>query len=234
MRQASAKTLDSEGRSVHSAPVRAHWTACRVRRGLKAVEPQEQSGCPKSSRKYVALFQKHSPEDVPNSKSTVYITSTAITKPATKLALLQAKPEQVPLPQAEPDAEVELDTADVDFVHEFGTNLGFLESLNTKQLDKQVQRGPAKSKAKALAHASASDSDSDSPEAAYERAPRQRLQDQPALEHTRLPTKNLHGELVYAKTKSGKSAAQSVKVKLPDAACTCTISPCKVVCLLMP
>ena len=214
--------------------MRAHWTACRVRRGLEAVKPQEQSGCPKSSRKYVARFQKHFREGFTSTNAAVYITSTAITNLTTKLALLQAKPEQVPLPQAEPDAEVELDTADVDFVHEFGTNLGFLESLNTKQLDKQVQRGPAKSKAKALAHASASDSDSDSPEAAYEKAPRQRLQDQPALEHTSLPTKNLHGELVYAKTKSGKSAAQSVKVNLPDTAGSCTTLPCKVVCLLIP
>ena len=98
---------------------------------------------------------------------------------------------------------------------EFGTNLGFLESLNTKQLDRQVQRGPAKNKTKLSAQASANDSDSDSPEATYERAPRQRLQDQPAAQEAGLPTKNLHGELVYAKTKSGKQTAPGTKVILP-------------------
>ncbi len=116
----------------------------------------------------------------------------------------------MPLPQDEVDAEV--DTADLDFVDEFGTSLGFLESLNTKQLDKQVQQGPGKSKAKISSQAATSDSDSESPEAAYERAPRQRLQDMLVPEQTRLPTKNLHGELVYAKTKSGKSAAQLIQV----------------------
>ncbi|KAA6426215.1 MAG: hypothetical protein FRX49_04067, partial [Trebouxia sp. A1-2] len=121
-----------------------------------------------------------------------------------------AKPEQVPLPQDEVDAEV--DVADVDFVHEFESSLGFLESLNTKQLDKHVQQGPGKSKAKVSSQAPTSDSDSDSPEAAYERAPRQRLQDMLVSEQTSLPTKNLHGELVYAKSKSGTSAAQQVQV----------------------
>ncbi len=116
----------------------------------------------------------------------------------------------MPLPQDEVDAEV--DTADLDFVDEFGTSLGFLESLNTKQLDKQVQQGPGKSKAKISSQAATSDSDSESPEAAYERAPRQRLQDMLVPEQTSLPTKNLHGELVYAKTKSGKSAAQLIQV----------------------
>ncbi|KAL0026860.1 hypothetical protein WJX77_007364 [Trebouxia sp. C0004] len=120
----------------------------------------------------------------------------------------KAKPEQVPLPQDEVDAEV--DMADVDFVDEFGTSLAFLESLNTKQLDKQVQQGPGKSKARGSSQAPTSDSDS--PEAAYERAPRQRLQDMPVPEQTSLPTKNLHGELVYAKTKSGIPAAQQVQV----------------------
>jgi len=116
----------------------------------------------------------------------------------------------VPLPHDEVDAEV--DTADVDFVDEFGTSLGFLESLNTKQLDKQVLQGPGKSKAKVSSQAPTSDSDSESPEAAYERAPRQRLQDMLVSEQTSLPTKNLHGDLVYAKTKSGKSAAQQIQV----------------------
>ena len=116
----------------------------------------------------------------------------------------------MPLPQDEVDAEV--DTADVDFVDEFGTSLGFLESLNTKQLDKQVQQGPGKSKAKVSSQAPTSDSDSESPEAAYERAPRQRLQDMLVPEQTSLPTKNLHGDLVYANTKSGKSAAQQIQV----------------------
>ncbi len=116
----------------------------------------------------------------------------------------------MPLPQDEVDAEV--DTADVDFVDEFGTSLGFLESLNTKQLDKQVQQGPGKSKAKVSSQAPTSDSDSESPEAAYERAPRQRLQDMLVPEQTSLPTKNLHGDLVYAKPKSGKSAAQQIQV----------------------
>jgi len=130
----------------------------------------------------------------------------------------------VPLPQDEVDAEV--DIADVNFVDEFGTSLGFLESLNTKQLDKQVQQGPGKSKAKVSSQAptSDSDSDSDSPEAAYERAPRQRLQDMPVPEQTSLPTKNLHGELVYAKTKSGKSAAQQIQVEM-RLNTLCTASP---------
>jgi len=122
----------------------------------------------------------------------------------------------VPLPQDELDAEV--DTADVDFVDEFGTSLGFLESLNTKQLDKQLQQGPGKSKAKVSSQASTNDSDSDSPEAAYERAPRQQ---------TSLPTKNLHGELVYAKTKSGKAAAQQVQVAMrPDTLFTALLISC--------
>lgn len=134
----------------------------------------------------------------------------------------------MPLPQDELDAEV--DTADVDFVDEFGTSLGFLESLNIKQLDKQVQQGPGKSKAKVSSQAPTSDSDSDSesPEAAYERAPRQRLQDTPILEQTSLPTKNLHGELVYAKSKSGKSAAQQVQVETRlDTLCTALLVSCR-------
>jgi len=131
----------------------------------------------------------------------------------------------VPLPQDELDAEV--DTADVDFVDEFGTSLGFLESLNTQQLDKQLQQGPGKSKAKVSSQASTNDSDSDSPEAAYERAPRQRLQDMPVPEQTSLPTKNLHGELVYAKTKSGKAAAQQVQVAMrPDTLFTALLISC--------
>ena len=132
----------------------------------------------------------------------------------------------MPLPQDELDAEV--DTADVDFVDEFGTSLGFLESLNIKQLDKQVQQGPGKSKAKVSSQAPTSDSDSESPEAAYERAPRQRLQDTPILEQTSLPTKNLHGELVYAKSKSGKSAAQQVQVETRlDTLCTALLVSCR-------
>lgn len=127
----------------------------------------------------------------------------------------QARPEKVPLPHDEPDAEIELDSADVDFVQQFGPSLGFLQSLNTKQLDKQVQRGPTKSKAKPAAPTSGSDNDSDSPEAVYERVPRQRLQDQSNHEDTNLPTKNLHGELVYAKTKLGKQAVPSVNVRIP-------------------
>lgn len=129
----------------------------------------------------------------------------------------------MPLPQDEVDAEV--DTADVDFVDEFGTSLGFLESLNTKQLDKQVQQGPGKSKAKVLSQAPTSDSDRDSPEAAYERAPRQRLHDMPAPKQNSLPTKNLHGELVYAK--SGKSAAQQVQVEMHlDTLCPALLISC--------
>ena len=132
----------------------------------------------------------------------------------------------MPLPQDEVDAEV--DGADVDFVDEFGTSLGFLESLNTKQLDKQLQQGPGKSKAKASCQAPTSDSDSDSPEAVYERAPRRRLQDMPVSEQTSLPTKTLHGELVYAKTKSGKSAAQQIQVEMRlDTLCTALPVSCR-------
>ena len=125
---------------------------------------------------------------------------------------MQAKPEQVPLPQDEPNAEVEVDNADLDFVSEFKGSLGFLESLTAKQLDKQVQKGPAKKRAKQAHPESDSDSETQGPEAAYERAPRQRLQDQQLPQKSGLPTKNLHGELVYCKAKSSKHDVVNIQV----------------------
>lgn len=50
--------------------------------------------------------------------------------------LLQAKPDKVPLPQDQPEQEVEVDEADLGFVDEFQSNLGFLETLNAKQLNR--------------------------------------------------------------------------------------------------
>lgn len=117
------------------------------------------------------------------------------------------------MPNDEAYTEVEVDNADLDFVDEFAGNLGFLENLNAKSLDKQIQKGPAKANKKS-AQDSGSDSDSDDqgPEAAYERAPRQRLQEQQSFQATGLPTKNLLGELVYAKHKSSKPQPASIQV----------------------
>lgn len=123
----------------------------------------------------------------------------------------QARPDKVPLPYDEAHTEVEVENADLDFVDEFAGNLGFLENLNAKSLDKQVQKGPAKASKKS-ARVSGSDSDDQGPEAAYERAPRQRLQEQQSSQAAGLPTKNLHGELVYAKHKSSKSQPASIQV----------------------
>ena len=108
--------------------------------------------------------------------------------------------------------EVEVDNADLDFVDEFGGNLGFLETLNAKSLDRQVQKGPAKPQAKLSTQNSGSDSDDQGPEAAYERAPRQRLQEQQSSQAAGLPTKNLHGELVYAKSRSSRPRPASLQV----------------------
>ena len=123
----------------------------------------------------------------------------------------QARPDQVPLPHDEADAEVELDKTDVDFVNEFGTSLGFLHDLNTKQLDKQVQRKAGKSKSQQPSIPSDSRSDSDSPETAYERNPRRRLQESKSAGDNSLPTKDLHGQLVYAKAKRDSQTAPSIK-----------------------
>ena len=116
------------------------------------------------------------------------------------------------MPYDEGRAEVEVENADLEFVNEFGGNLGFLETLNAKSLDKQVQRG-AKQQSKQSANKSGSDSDDQGPEAAYERAPRHRLQEQQqSSQQAGLPTRNLHGELVYAKTKSSRQHAASNQV----------------------
>lgn len=126
---------------------------------------------------------------------------------------MQARPDQVPLPHDEGNAEVEVENADLEFVHEFGGNLGFLETLNAKSLDKQAQKGYAKQQVKQSARKSGSDSDDQGPEAAYERAPRQRLQElQQSSRTAGLPTKNLHGELVYAKTRSSRLHAPGNQV----------------------
>ncbi len=125
----------------------------------------------------------------------------------------QARPDQVPLPHDEGNAEVEVENADLEFVNEFGGNLGFLETLNAKSLDKQVQKGPARQQAKHSANESGSDNDDQGPEAAYERGPRQRLREQQqSTQQAGLPTKNFAGELVYAKTKSSRLHAPSTQV----------------------
>lgn len=111
------------------------------------------------------------------------------------------------------NAEVEVENADLDFVDEFEGSLGFLETLNANSLDKQVQKGPAKQQAKQSARKSDSDSDDQGPEAAYERAPRHRLQEQQqSSQKAGLPTKNLHGELVYATAKASRPHAASNQV----------------------
>ena len=127
------------------------------------------------------------------------------------IMVAQARPDQVPLPHDEVDAEVELDKTDVDFVNEFGTSLGFLHDMNTKQLDKQVQRKANRSKAQQPPIPSDSGSDSDSPETAYERNPRRKLQESKSAADASLPTKDLHGQLVYAKAKHDTKTRPSIK-----------------------
>ena len=138
---------------------------------------------------------------------------------------MQARPEQVPLPQDEGNAEVEVENADLDFVNEFGGNLGFLESLNAKSLDKQIQKGSVK-QTKQSAQNSGSDSDDEGPEAAYERAPRQRLQEQQSTQAAGLPIKNLLGELVYAKSRSNRPQPTNMKVLHLSDCCSVASSSC--------
>ena len=57
-----------------------------------------------------------------------------------QFAPVQAKPDKVPLPQDQPEQEVEIDEDDLGFVDEFQSNLGFLESLNAKQLNRCLSR----------------------------------------------------------------------------------------------
>lgn len=118
------------------------------------------------------------------------------------------------MPQDELNADIEVEKADVQFVDEFGGSLGFLESLNAKQLNKQAQKGPAKHQTKRAVSPSDSDSDQQGPEAAYERAPRHRLQEQQSSQKSGLPTKNLHGEVVYAKAKASKLEVANIQVSL--------------------
>lgn len=79
-------------------------------------------------------------------------------------------------------------------------------------LCRQAQKGAAKGKARA--ETAASDSDDDALEAEYERAPRQRLQDKEDKQTAVLPTKSLHGELVYAKAKQGSNNMPRMQVIL--------------------
>ena len=85
---------------------------------------------------------------------------------------------------------------------------------------RQAQKGAAKGKAKV--EQPDSDSGSDDLETKYERTPRQRVPDKQDTQKAVLPTKSLHGELVYAKDKADNSVPRLQVSHASMVVCTLT------------